>query len=196
MGPKGVAGLWGRGTSRWSCIPRMPWFDLWLDAFFLFFRIWANGIKYKSAHARYRYKITAGFYFIHFQVGWNPDNTLIYSCLICLQPCSGANTTLFYFLSILIELVPLKEQVQIIHHSTILFSPRSINISNEIQPSSVLFNSGCSNLSCNIILLFYSEKGISLKEFLRKILRHHSKDTYIYILQYTNKLKVLCINFL
>ena len=146
---------------------------------FLFFRTWVNRIKYKSSHARYRYKITAGFYFIHFQVRWNRDNTLIYSCLICLQQCSGANTTLFYFLSILIELVPLKEQVQIIHHSTILFSPRSINISNEIQPASVPFNSGCSNLFCKILLFFYSEKGISLNEFLRKILRDHNKDTCV-----------------
>ena len=81
MWPKGVAGLWGRGTSRWSCIPRMPCFDLWLDEFYLF-RIWVNRIKYKGAHARYRYKITAGFYFIHFQVGWETDNTLTYSCLL------------------------------------------------------------------------------------------------------------------
>ena len=97
MGPKGVAGLWGRGASRWSCIPRMPCFDLWLDAFFLFFRIWVNRIKYKSAHARYRYKITAGFYFIHFQVDWNTDNTLIYSCLFCLGVLSHLTTTMCFF---------------------------------------------------------------------------------------------------
>ena len=87
------------------------------------------------------------------------------------------HSSIFY--TFLIVLVPLKEQVQILHHSSILFSLKSINISNEIQNVSVLFNSGCSNLSCNILLLFYSEKGISLKEFLRKILRDHNKDTCV-----------------